>query len=45
VIGVRLYPDAERALDTFIAKQKEAIGRPEAIRRILTDYLKRRGLS
>jgi hypothetical protein len=25
-------------------KQKEPIGRPKAIRRILTDYLKRRGL-
>jgi hypothetical protein len=44
VIGVRLYPEVERALDAFIAKQKDPIGRPEAIRRILTDYLKRRGL-
>ena len=43
-IGLRLYPDIEEALEAFIAKQKEPIGRPEAIRRILTDYLKRRGL-
>jgi hypothetical protein len=43
-LGLRLYPDLEEALDAFIAKQKEPIGRPEAIRRILTDYLKRRGL-
>ena len=43
-IGLRLYPDIEEALEAFIAKQKEQIGRPEAIRRILTDYLKRRGL-
>jgi hypothetical protein len=42
-VGLRLYPDMEQALDSFIAKQKEPIGRPEAIRRILTDYLKRRG--
>ena len=32
------------ALDAHISKQKEPIGRPEAIRRILTDHLKRRGL-
>ena len=44
LIGVRVPPAELAGLDTFIAKQKEPIGRPEAIRRILTDYLKRRGL-
>ena len=42
-MGLRLYPDLERALDAFIAKQKEPIGRPEAIRRILANFLTRRG--
>ena len=42
-MGLRLYPDIEKALDTYVAKQAEPIGRPEAIRRILADYLKRRG--
>jgi hypothetical protein len=43
-LGLRLYPDLEKGLDTYIAKSGEDISRPEAIRRILTDYLKRRGL-
>ncbi len=42
MIGVRIPPDELARLDAFIAKQKEPIGRPEAIRRILADYLKRR---
>src|SRR5437016_6183147 len=44
MVGVRIPPPELAGLDAFIAKQKEPIGRPEAIRRILTDYLKRRGL-
>ena len=43
-LGLRLYPDLEAGVDAYIAEQDEPIGRPEAIRRILTDYLKRRGL-
>jgi hypothetical protein len=43
-VGLRLYPDIEKGLDTYIAKSGANIGRPEAIRRILTDYLKRRGM-
>ena len=43
-LGLRLYPDIEKGLDAYIAKSGEDIGRPEAIRRILTDYLKRRGM-
>jgi len=43
-VGLRLYPDLEKALDAYIIKSGEEIGRPEAIRRILTDYLKRRGV-
>jgi hypothetical protein len=44
-INVRLPPDELAPLDAFIAKAKEQIGRPEAIRRILANFLKRRGLS
>ncbi len=43
LIGVRLLPDLLAAVDNH----QVAIGaasRPEAIRQILTDYLKRRGL-
>ena len=43
-IGLRLYPELERALDKFEKVQLPKLSRPEAIRQILTDYLKRRGL-
>lgn len=43
-INVRLPPKELGALDAHVQRQKTAIGRPEAIRRILTAYLKRRGL-
>jgi hypothetical protein len=44
MIGIRMPPAELGALDAYITKQKEPIGRPEAIRRILTEYLKRRDL-
>lgn len=44
LIGVRLPPSELSGLDAYIAKSGEGIGRPEAIRRILADYLKRRGM-
>lgn len=43
LIGVRLLPELLDAVD----KHQEAIGapsRPEAIRQILTEYLKRKGV-
>jgi len=44
MIGIRIRPAELSALDAFISRQKAPIGWPEAIRRILADYLKRRGL-
>ena len=40
VIGVRFYPGIEAALDAYIANQRELIGRPEAIRRLVEIGLK-----
>ena len=37
---VRLYADVAAAIDRWIADQPEKIGRPEAIRRILAEYLR-----
>jgi|SRR5580692_9313959 hypothetical protein len=34
-VGLRLYPELEARLDAWIAKQKDPIGRPEAIRRLV----------
>jgi hypothetical protein len=43
-VGLRLYPDHEAALEAWIAAQPSPRpGIPEAIRQILTDYLKWRG--
>ena len=43
-VGLRLYPDLEKGLGAWIADQATPKPNvPEAIRRILTDYLKRRG--
>ena len=40
MIGVRLYPDIEAALDAWIAQQPDPKpSRPEAIRRILRTAL------
>ena len=41
---VRLQPDMLAKLDQFIEDSKADLTRPEAIRLILADYLKRRGL-
>ena len=41
---VRLVSSMVIGLDKYIANQSDPIGRPEAIRRILADYLSRRGL-
>jgi hypothetical protein len=38
-VGLRLYPDLERQLDAWIAKQDDAPSRPEAIRRLLAKAL------
>jgi hypothetical protein len=39
LIGVRLQPPALASLDAWIASQKPAPSRPEAIRHILADWL------
>lgn len=41
--GLRLLPDLVAALDAWTEEQPIPPTRPEAIRQILTDYLKRRG--
>jgi hypothetical protein len=43
MIGVRMPPDELARLDAYIADHREPINRPTAIRKILNDYLKRRG--
>ncbi len=43
LIGVRLLPELMTPLDGWIAQQDDAPSRPEAMRRILTGYFKRRG--
>jgi hypothetical protein len=43
MIGVRMPPDELTRLDAYIADQPKPINRPTAIRKILNDYLKRRG--
>jgi hypothetical protein len=40
-VGLRLYPDLEAKLDAWRAKQPDNPGRPEAIRRLLEEALKR----
>jgi hypothetical protein len=41
---VRLLPELMTPLDAWAADQDGPPSRPEAIRRILTEYFKRRGL-
>ncbi len=43
-VMVRLPAPLLTGLKAYISKEDSEIGRPEAIRRILTDYLKRRGM-
>jgi hypothetical protein len=43
-LNMRLHRVLLDGVDEYIKNTGEPIGRPEAIRRILTDYLKRRGL-
>ena len=39
-VGLRLYPDLEKRLESWIAAQDDpGMGRPEAIRRILDEAL------
>ena len=42
-VGLRLYPHLEQALDAYCEDQLDGPGRPEAIRRILTAWLKENG--
>ena len=44
MIGVRMPPDELARLDAFIADQSESMNRPTAIRKILGEFLKRRGV-
>ena len=44
LIGVRILPDLMAGLDAWAAKQDDAPSRPEALRRIAAEFLKRRGL-
>jgi hypothetical protein len=34
-VGLRLYPDLEKRVDAWAAKQSDQPGRPEAIRRLI----------
>jgi len=34
-VGLRLYPELERRVDTWASKQPDRPGRPEAIRRLI----------
>jgi hypothetical protein len=43
LIGLRLQPAPLSALDAFVADQREPISRLEAIRVILTQFLRSRG--
>jgi len=43
LIGVRLLPEPLAALDAWIAKQREPVTRPEAIRRLIELGLKGKG--
>jgi hypothetical protein len=43
LIGVRLQPGPLGALDAFVAEQEKLVSRPEAIRVILMNFLRRNG--
>jgi hypothetical protein len=42
-VMVRILPPLMASLDDWLSQQEPQPSRPEAIRQILTDYLKRRG--
>lgn len=42
-VGLRLYPELERALGAYEKAHPERPGHPEAIRQLLTEALTRRG--
>ena len=42
-VGLRLYAEMEEALDAYVADQREPVSRPEAIRLILTKFLRSKG--
>ncbi len=44
LIGVRLLPELLAPLDAWAADQEGQPSRPEAIRRILAEHFRRRGL-
>jgi hypothetical protein len=43
LIGVRIQPAPLSALDAFVSDQRVPVSRPEAIRVILTKFLRSRG--
>ncbi|MFT3811059.1 MAG: hypothetical protein QM698_14180 [Micropepsaceae bacterium] len=43
LIGVRMSPEALADLDAWIAKQKQPLSRPQAIRLLVTHALKKPG--
>jgi hypothetical protein len=43
LIGVRVQPEALQALDAYVADQRAPVSRPEAIRAILTKFLRSKG--
>ncbi len=42
-VMVRLQPDLSTALDAFIAAAPQTLSRPEAVRQLAADALRRRG--
>ena len=43
LVGTRLQPDLLTAIDSWRREQSDLPGRPESIRRILTDWLVEKG--
>jgi hypothetical protein len=43
LVGVRLQPAPLDALDAYIAAQRDPASRPEAIRKIVTRFLRSKG--
>jgi hypothetical protein len=44
LIGVRILPELMTPLDAWIAQQGEPLSRPEAIRAIMAEHFRRKGL-
>lgn len=44
LVAVRILPDLMAGLDAWAAKQDSGLSRPEALRRIAVEFLKRRGM-